>query len=97
VIEKACKFLPVFLLIGRHPVFDEPMDGLLYASMGALGFASAENLVLGPFLPGPPLWGRILASPLTHALFAAVRRALRRSPHRPRRDDRLRTLLDPRV
>ena len=44
----------------------------MYAIMGGLGFASVENVVLGRFLEGPELWGRIVASPLTHALFASI-------------------------
>lgn len=71
-IEELCKFMSVQVLIGRHPDFDEPLDGIIYAAFGALGFASVENFVLGRYLEGPELWGRLLASPLTHALFAAV-------------------------
>ncbi len=71
-IEELCKFLSVQVLIHRHPDFDEPLDGIIYAAFGALGFASMENYVLGRWLEGPELWGRLLASPLTHALFAAV-------------------------
>ena len=72
LIEELCKFLSVQVLIHRHPDFDEPLDGIIYAAVGALGFASVENFVLGRWLDGPELWGRLLASPLTHALFAAV-------------------------
>jgi RsiW-degrading membrane proteinase PrsW (M82 family) len=71
-IEELCKFLPVLVLIGHHSDFDEPLDGIVYAAFGALGFASMENFVIGRWLEGPELWGRLLASPLTHALFAAV-------------------------
>ena len=71
-IEELCKFLPVLVLIGRHSEFDEPLDGIIYAAFGALGFASMESFVVGRWLDGPPLWGRLLAAPLTHALFAAV-------------------------
>lgn len=71
-IEELCKFLSVQVLIGRHRAFDEHLDGIVYAAFGGLGFASMENLVLGPWLEGPELWGRLIASPLVHALFAAI-------------------------
>ena len=60
------------VLIGRHRAFDEHLDGVVYAAFGGLGFASMENIVLGPWLDGPELWGRLIASPLVHALFAAI-------------------------
>ena len=71
-IEETCKFLSVRWFIGRHSLAGEPLQALLLAATAGLGFASVENLVLGRFLEGPELWGRIVASPLTHALFAAV-------------------------
>src|SRR5262249_48826984 len=37
------KFLVVRLWIYRRPEFDEPIDGIVYASAAALGFASLEN------------------------------------------------------
>jgi len=72
VIEELCKFLAVQVLIGRHRAFDEHLDGIVYAAFGGLGFASMENLVLGPWLEGPELWGRLIVSPLVHALFASI-------------------------
>ncbi len=43
LVEESAKFLAVFLTIYRHPEFDEPMDGVVYAAAVALGFASLEN------------------------------------------------------
>jgi RsiW-degrading membrane proteinase PrsW (M82 family) len=42
-IEELAKFLVVRLWIYRRPEFDEPIDGIVYASAAALGFASFEN------------------------------------------------------
>jgi RsiW-degrading membrane proteinase PrsW (M82 family) len=42
-IEELAKFLVVRLWIYRRPEFDEPIDGIIYASAAALGFASLEN------------------------------------------------------
>lgn len=70
--EELAKYLVVRRSIYNSPYFDEPMDGLIYASAAALGFASLENagylfsfgpeviLVRGPF------------STLAHVLFSAM-------------------------
>jgi RsiW-degrading membrane proteinase PrsW (M82 family) len=43
--EELAKFAAVRLYIFRHPEFDEPLDGVIYASAAALGFASLENVL----------------------------------------------------
>ena len=45
VVEEVGKFLVVFLFVFRRPVFDEPIDGIVYAVAAALGFAALENFV----------------------------------------------------
>ncbi len=45
IVEEALKFLVVYLVVYNHIEFDEPMDGVVYASAAALGFASLENLL----------------------------------------------------
>ena len=72
VTEELGKYLVVRRTVYRSPYFDEPMDGLVYASASALGFASLENvgylltygweliLLRGPF------------STLAHVLFSAM-------------------------
>ncbi|MEI6502368.1 MAG: PrsW family glutamic-type intramembrane protease, partial [Armatimonadota bacterium] len=49
VFEELAKFLVVFWGVYRCLQFDEPMDGIVYATAAALGFATAENIayVLG--------------------------------------------------
>jgi RsiW-degrading membrane proteinase PrsW (M82 family) len=42
--EEIAKFLAVRLFIYRNKEFDEPLDGIIYASAAALGFASLENV-----------------------------------------------------
>jgi RsiW-degrading membrane proteinase PrsW (M82 family) len=42
--EELAKFLAVRLFIYRNREFDEPLDGIIYASAAALGFASLENV-----------------------------------------------------
>lgn len=43
VIEESVKFLMVVLFAYRNREFDEPMDGIVYATATALGFATLEN------------------------------------------------------
>lgn len=44
VIEECSKFFMVLLFAYRDREFDEPMDGIVYATAAALGFATVENL-----------------------------------------------------
>jgi RsiW-degrading membrane proteinase PrsW (M82 family)/ribosomal protein L40E len=70
--EELGKFVVVRRTVYRDPYFDEPMDGLVYSSATALGFASLENL--GYLLSFG--WELILIrgpySTLAHVLFAAM-------------------------
>jgi protease PrsW len=43
-VEELLKFAAVRLWIYRDPEFDEPLDGIIYASAASLGFASLENI-----------------------------------------------------
>src|SRR5712691_3948931 len=45
VIEESIKFLFIRWLVFRRPEFNEPYDGILFAVVVSLGFASAENLL----------------------------------------------------
>lgn len=72
LLEEAVKLLPFWLVCIRLRAFDEEIDGVIYASAVALGFASYENVLYLQFLEGAELIGRSVASPLTHALFASI-------------------------
>ena len=71
-VEEAFKFLPFVLVVLRLKEFDEKIDGIVYASVIGLGFASYENSRYLAFLAGFPLFGRAIASPLTHTIFASI-------------------------
>ncbi|MCA9522428.1 MAG: PrsW family intramembrane metalloprotease [Myxococcales bacterium] len=43
--EEFWKFLFVYWMIAKSKEFDEPMDGIVYACTGALGFAGLENVL----------------------------------------------------
>lgn len=70
--EELGKYLVVKRTIYSSPYFDEPMDGLIYASAAALGFASLENVGY-LFSFGPELiLTRGPFSTLAHVLFSAM-------------------------
>jgi RsiW-degrading membrane proteinase PrsW (M82 family) len=71
-IEEFFKFIPFFLVCLHFKSFEENTDGMIYASMIALGFASFENIGYLPHLQGLELFGRAFASPLTHTIFASI-------------------------
>ncbi len=49
-IEEFAQLLPFVLVVLRLKAFDEPMDGIIYASFIALGYAAMENLHYLQFL-----------------------------------------------
>lgn len=72
VLEELCKFVPFRLISMRSSHFDEPIDGIVYASVVALGFASYENVKYMEFLDGTAMFARAVASPLMHCMFASI-------------------------
>jgi RsiW-degrading membrane proteinase PrsW (M82 family) len=71
-LEEICKFLPFFFVVLRFKFFDEKIDGIIYASIIGLGFASYENSRYLVYMDGFELFGRAFTSPLTHAIFASI-------------------------
>jgi protease PrsW len=77
LIEELLKFSMVALFVYRDKEFDEPMDGIVYATATALGFATLENLVYildiqslsSLFVTGTL---RAILSVPAHALFAVI-------------------------
>ncbi len=72
VVEEFFKFLPFILVVLRLREFDEKIDGIVYASVIALGFASYENARYLAYMEGFELFGRAIASPLTHTIFSSI-------------------------
>jgi RsiW-degrading membrane proteinase PrsW (M82 family) len=72
LIEEFFKFLPFLIILFFFKSFDEKTDGIIYAAMIALGFASYENMNYLVYLEGFALFGRAFASPLTHTVFASI-------------------------
>jgi len=44
LIEEAAKYGVVHLALNKNPVLDEPVDGMIYVIVAALGFAAIENV-----------------------------------------------------
>ena len=71
-LEELFKFLPFLVVLKFFKDFDEEIDGIIYASIIALGFASFENLQYLSEMEGFELFGRAVATPLTHTIFASI-------------------------
>ena len=71
-IEELAKLAPFMLIVLRFKAFDEPLDGIIYASFIALGYAAAENVYYLDFLTPLESAARGFASPVVHILFASI-------------------------
>ncbi len=72
IVEEFFKFLPFLVIIATFKCFDEKIDGIVYASVIALGFASYENMIYLVYMSGFELFGRAVSSPLTHTIFSSI-------------------------
>jgi RsiW-degrading membrane proteinase PrsW (M82 family) len=72
VIEEAAKMLPFLLVILFFREFDEPLDGIIYASFIALGFAAVENIQYVRFAATAEAFARGFAGPVVHMVFASI-------------------------
>lgn len=71
-VEELAKLLPFLLVVRRLRAFDEPLDGIIYASFIGLGYAAVENYYYLDFLGPLEAIARGFASPVIHILFASV-------------------------
>lgn len=80
VTEETAKFLCVKWTVYERKEFDEPVDGMVYATAAALGFAAVENIIytLNSWASGGAeigvmvLAGRSVLSVPAHALFSGL-------------------------
>jgi len=81
LMEEVGKFLIIFFLVRRWTNFDEPVDAMIYMIVGALGFATLENLAyLSQEATLNPFFGsvveiaslRFVGSTLLHALTSGI-------------------------
>jgi RsiW-degrading membrane proteinase PrsW (M82 family) len=71
-IEEIAKAVPFVIVVLRFPHFDEPMDGIIYASFIGLGYAAVENWQYLEYLTTTEAIARGFASPVIHMLFASI-------------------------
>jgi len=71
-IEELAKMLPFLLVVLRFKSLDEPLDGIIYASLIGLGYAAAENYHYLDFLTPLESIARGFAAPVIHILFASI-------------------------
>ena len=71
-IEEISKLLPFVLVVIRFKAFDERLDGIIYASFIALGYAASENMDYLEYLTPLEAAARGFASPVVHILFASI-------------------------
>ena len=71
-IEELAKLLPFVVVIIHLREFDEPLDGIIYASFIGLGYAAVENVLYLDYLTPIESAARGFASPVVHILFASI-------------------------
>lgn len=71
-IEESAKFLLAAAILFRLPWFDEPVDGVIYASTVGIGFATVENFVYAGAIDWYEQLARAVTSPLIHSLFSSL-------------------------
>jgi RsiW-degrading membrane proteinase PrsW (M82 family) len=72
IIEELAKMIPFILVVIHLKSFDEPIDGIIYASFIALGFAAFENFQYLQYVSNTEAWARGIAGPVIHIVFASV-------------------------
>lgn len=71
-IEELAKLLPFVLIILRFSEFDEPIDGITYASFIALGFSAVENYFYLDYVTNIEAIARGFAGPVIHIVLASI-------------------------
>jgi len=72
MIEEISKMVPFLLVVLYFREFNEPIDGIIYGSYIALGFAAVENIQYVQWEPAMQAIGRGFAGPVVHMVFASI-------------------------
>ncbi len=72
IVEETAKFLLVLALVFPRHFFNEPMDGIVYAVLVAMGFATLENMVYADRFGLQTVLVRSLTAVPAHLAFAIV-------------------------
>lgn len=71
-IEEFAKLVPFLVVMFLVPQFDEPVDGIIYASFIALGFSAVENIYYLQYVSDLEALARGFAGPVIHIAFASI-------------------------
>lgn len=71
-VEELCKFIFLRAILFRNKNFNEPLDGIIYSVMVAMGFATAENLLYAYTGGGGAVVMRMFSALPAHASFAVL-------------------------
>lgn len=71
-LEELSKFAFIRGILYRNKNFNEPLDGIVYAVMVGMGFATAENLIYVWYGDGGTAIYRMFSAIPAHALFAVL-------------------------
>lgn len=71
-VEEFFKFLVVREVVFKNPHFDEPVDGVMYTIVAALGFATLENILVVFAGGGSVVFLRFATATLMHALASGI-------------------------
>jgi RsiW-degrading membrane proteinase PrsW (M82 family) len=87
VVEEACKFIPLALVLYRKPYFNEHTDGVIYFALAGLGFGLPENILYTLQFGAKTGLVRVFLTPMFHAAttgivgyFLVKRKLAHRSP-----------------
>ncbi len=72
LVEELFKFLMLYAYAYRQPEFDEPFDGIVYAVMVGMGFATLENIFYVSQYGMATGWARMFLAVPAHASFAIM-------------------------
>ncbi len=74
LVEEAAKYGAVHLALNKNPVLDEPVDGMIYVIVAALGFAAIENIfAIFSFVPiGAPGYFNVAFNFISMRFISAV-------------------------
>lgn len=76
VAQELCKYAAVRYTLYASPEFDEPLDGIIYATAAGIGFATHDNIIFLEQVGGDVLLSvgvaTAVVSTLAHACFAGV-------------------------
>lgn len=72
LIEEVAKFAVVRFYVWNKKAFNEPYDGIMYAVMASLGFATIENILYVMMFDEVVAWLRALLTVPLHVLVAVI-------------------------